>query len=219
MVETRLGWKKACKHADAIVSDGNLSREQHIQVFKKFLESRNDQDHRIAIALLRSFIAGYPEDFDSDLTLDHLIEYGNKLCRGHYKDYGREVLFAVMKERQVPAVWIDKIADEESKNLRHAFALALIGMAKRKRIPIERTLGFFRYFLDEPSTEVRESLVKALKIIGERDSQKLFYFLVGHEEGAGSSRMALINATREIMHWELRNLKDQQDQQDQQDRS
>ena len=202
MPDTRLGWKTAVTHADTLVTDANLTRGQHLDLFKSLLESRHSQDHRIALALLRLFVKRFPDDFDRDVSLDDLIEYGVKLCRPHWKDFGRQILLPVLKRRSVPSEWIDRIADEESKPLRQAFAIALEELGKRKRIPLERTLGILRYFLDDPSVDVRDGLVKALKRIGERDPERLHYFLAAHEEGAGSNRLALIGATRESLGWE-----------------
>ncbi len=200
--KTTLGWGKAWTHAETIVQEGELTRKQHLRVFKKYYESRKQQDHRIALALLGLFIQAYEADFDLDVDLDVLIEHGNKLCENHWKEFGRKILYQVLKVRSVPAVWVDKIADEETIQLRHAFAFAIAELAKRKRNPLDRVLGLAKYFIDDPSPNVREAMVETLRVVGERDSQRLHYFLVDFEKGAGSNRLALINDVRSTMGWE-----------------
>ena len=196
MVKTKLGWKKAKEIALDMIKDGNLTRELHIAAFEKFTQSRHEQDHRIAIALLKYFISNYPDDFDHEITLDKLIEYGNKLARSTWSVFGREVLYPIITVRNLPAVWIDRIADEEPVHLRLAFAKALKHMATRKQIPLDRTLGFLQYFIDDPDSEVRDQLVQVFAEIGKRDCERVHYFLKEQENGAGSHRRALIHAAR-----------------------
>jgi len=199
MARTSLGMKTAVQHADKIVSDGELTREQHIEVIEKFLQSSHKQDHLIALALLSVFIRRFPDDFDRDLTLENLIRYGNLMSKSHWKEFGKEILYLVMRERSAPAVWIDRISDEESEMLRRSYAVALKEMARRKSVPLERTLGILTYFLDEPARSVRDILVVAMKFVADRDPERLHYFLVAHEKGAGSYRTALISAVRESL--------------------
>jgi len=199
--KTKLGWNAALKLAENIISEGNLTRSQHLGIFKKMLYSQNSQDRRIAIGLLKLFIKLNPRDFDRDVKLEDLVAYGNLLSNPHWKDFGRQILFEVLKLREVTAVWIDDIADEQSKNLRLAFATALDQLAARKRIDESRTLGMAKFFLDQPEIEVREEIVKALSKIAGRDPQKLHYFLKEHENGAGSYRLALIAQTRQALGW------------------
>ncbi len=201
VTDKRLGWKKAVEHADEIVTDGNLSRSQHIKIYQRMLFTEHEQDQRIALALLRLFIRMHPDDFDSDINLEDLIKHGNRLCRPHWKNFGREILFPIMKLRSLPAVWIDRIADEQAKPLRLAFVIAMEEMAKRKRIPISRILGILQYFLDEPDQEVRENIVKVMHRLALRDSERLHYFLIEHEKGAGTFRMVLIARTRQALGW------------------
>ena len=202
MAGKKLSRKKARECARSMVAEGDLTREAHLEVFEKMMDSRHEQDQRLAIALLGHFIEKYPHDFDRDVTLDKLIEYGDKLCRSSWNDFGAEVLYPVLENRSAPAIWIDKIADEESQDMRSAFAAALEELAKRKRNPLERILGIARYFLDEPSAEVRDGLADALKQVGKRDPERLHYFLAEHEKGAGSNRLALIAAVRRKLGWE-----------------
>lgn len=202
MADTRLGWDRALEYARELVKDGELSRGEHMRAFKKMRESDHEQDQRIAVALLKIFIEKYPDDFDHELSLDEIIEYGNVLSRSHWKDYGRHVLYPMLELRSVPAVWVDRISDEETVGLRKAFAEALHELAKRKRNPLERILGMMKYFLDEPSAEARKRLAKALKRVGIRDAERLHYFLAQHEAGAGMNRIALFAATRDILGWE-----------------
>ncbi len=199
MVKTTLGWKKALEHAETIVTDGELSREQHLRIFKKMLESKNDQDQRIAIGLLKQFIEMYPSDFDKDLNHDDLYDYGTSLTNPYWKNFGRYVLYPIMKLRGVPAIWIDRIADEGPVSLRQSFVQALEELAKRKSNPLDRILGILRYFIDDPSTEVRDLLIRIAKIIGKRDVELFHYFLMEHETGAGSHRLAYIKAAREAV--------------------
>ena len=201
MADTRLGWKRALEYARQLVSDGELSRAEHLKAIDKMAGSDHAQDQRIAVGLLKAFIDKYPEDFDRDLSLDKMIEYGTDLCRSNWKDFGRQVLYPMLEKRSVPAVWVDRIADEESTQLRQAFAEALHELAKRKRNLLERILGMMMYFLDEPDAEARKRLAKAMKAIGMRDPERLHYFLTNHEEGAGTNRLALIAQTRDILGW------------------
>lgn len=201
MADTRLGWKKALEVARKIVDDGALTRPEHLEVFKTYQDSTHQQDQRIAIALLSIYIEKYTPDFDRDVTLDKLIEHGNKISAIYFKDFGRKVLYPVLKARSVPAVWIDRIADEEPVKLRHAFIYAVGELAARKRNPLERILGILRYFLDEPSAEVRETIAITLKRLAQRDPERLHYFMVEHEKGAGSHRKALFNSVRGLLGW------------------
>ncbi len=201
MADTRLGWKKATKHAETIVSKGNLTREQQLEAMRELLESRHQQDHRLAMALLVQLIKAHPKDFDREISLDNLIEYGKTMAKVYWKNFGKHVLYRVLMARSVPAVWIDRIADEESKELRQAFAVAIEELAKRKTVPLDRTLGIARYFLDDPSPEARERIARALMEIGKRDPERLHYFLVQHQEGAGTDRMALMADVRKGMGW------------------
>jgi hypothetical protein len=201
VVRTKLGWKKALEHAEQLVSDGELSREEHLRVIDKMTGSDHEQDQRIAVGLLKAFIDKYQADFDRDLSLDRLIEYGNDLCRENWNGFGRRVLYPMLEKRSVPAVWIDRIADEESVPLRKAFVEALHELAKRKRNPLERILGMMTYFLDEPDGGVRKRLAKAMKAVGMRDPERLHYFLAQYEEGAGTNRLALIAETKEKLGW------------------
>jgi len=199
VAKTKLGWKKALEHAENVVIDSELTREQHLRIFKKMLDSRNEQDQRIAIGLLKVFIELYPDDFDRELDLDALYEYGETLAANNWSDYGRYVLYPIMKTRSIPAIWIDRVADEAPTPLRNAFVKALEELAKRKRNPLDRILGILRYFIDDPSTEVRKTLVRVSKQIGKRDKERFHYFLVDHESGAGSHRMAFIKAARDAV--------------------
>lgn len=208
MADTRLGWKKALEYAEQIVSDGELSRAEHLKVIDKMAGSDHAQDQRIAIGLLKAFMEKFPDDFDNDLSLEKVIEYGTDLCRSNWMDFGRRVLYPLLERRSVPAVWVDRIADEESTQLRQAFVEALHELAKRKRNPLERILGMMMYFLDEPDPEVRKRLAKALKAVGMRDPERLHYFLANHEEGAGTNRLALIAQTRDLLGWKQRNSQD-----------
>jgi hypothetical protein len=201
MADTKLGWKAALTEAQTIVNDGDLSRSQHLQIFKKFYDSRHEQDHRIAIALLSLFISRYSSDFDRDIKLDKISEYGTKLCGTYFSDFGRYVLYPLLTTRSIPAIWIDKIADEETQELRHAFVIALGELAKRKSNPIERILGILRYFLDEPSGEVRKNIAALIQTLGIRDPERMHYFMAEHEKSAGSNRLALFKSSRELLDW------------------
>jgi hypothetical protein len=201
MAEKTLGWVNALDEATTLVEKGELTRSQHMQVFKKFYDSRHEQDNRIAIALLSLFISKYPSDFDNDLKLEDLATYGTKLCTVHFVDFGRNVLYPLLASRSVPAAWIDKIADEETLELRRAFVVALGELAKRKSNPVERILGILRYFLDEPSADGRKNVAAVLQKIAGRDPERVHYFMTEHEKGAGSNRLALFKATRGLLGW------------------
>ena len=201
MVKTKLGWKKAKEHARNMIESGQLTREQHLAVFEKFKDSSRDQDHSIAMALLREFIRKYPEDFDRDVSLDKLIEWGKKIARERWGVYGREIFYPIMKVRELPAVWIDKIADEEPFSLRLAFIMALKLLARLRKYPLDRLLGMIMYFIDDPDRSARIQLVNVFAEIAKRDSERLHYFLKDHESGAGSHRRALIHDTRKKLGW------------------
>lgn len=202
MPKTKLGWGKATTHAETLLEEGALSRAQHVELINKLYKSRHDQDKRISLALLKLFISHYPADFDRDFSLDDMISYGTTYSHAYWKNFGQNVLWPVLKLRRVPSIWIDRIADEESDELRLAFAVALEEMAKRKSIPLDRTLGMLRYFIDDPSTKVRERLVRVIKVIAERDGAALHYFLIDHDKNAGTYRTALFAAIREELGWE-----------------
>jgi len=200
--DTDLGWNPALENAEKLVSDGKLNRSQHFEVFMKFLYSYHEQDRRIALALLKLYVKLNPDDFDKDLTLEDIVAFGNILSNPHWADYGHHVLYEVLKNREVTSEWVDDIADEGTKNLRLAFATALVELAKRKSIPESRTLGMCVYFIDQPEVEVRDMVAEALAEIGKRDPEKLHYFLAEQEQGAGGYRKALIAFVRELMGWQ-----------------
>ena len=202
MAKVKLGWEKAREHARTIVYEGSLTRVQHFQIFKRFYNRKKKQDLRLAVALLGYFIESRPDDFDRNVKLDDLIEYGNKLCELWWKDFGRGVLYKVLLIRQTPAIWVDKIADEETEGLRKAFVIAIEELARRKKNPLDRILGLAAYFIDDPSAAVREQMVKVLTWVGKRDKERLHYFLVDFRESAGSHRLAMFKAVRENLDWE-----------------
>ena len=184
------------------MDEGSLTRVQHFNTFKRFYNRKKTQDLRLAVALLGYFIESRPDDFDRNIKLDDLIKYGNKLCELWWKDFGRGVLYKVLLIRQAPAIWVDKIADEETEGLRKAFVIAIEDLAKRKKNPLDRILGLAAYFIDDPSTAVREQMLKVLTWVGKRDKERLHYFLVDFQDGAGSHRLAMFKAVRENLDWE-----------------
>jgi hypothetical protein len=197
VADKRFGWASAQEQAAAIVKTGSLSREQHLEAFRKFLQSANKQDQMIAVALLELFLKNYPDDFDRNISLDNLVEWGGKVCEKHWKEYGRAVLLQVMRSRSIPAEWIDKVADETNAPVRKAFALALGELAKKKGVKLERILGVLEYFLDDPDPDVRDILLVAFEEVSKRDPERLHYYMTEFERGAGSFRLALFKAVRD----------------------
>jgi len=179
------------------VQTGGLSREQHLEVFRRFLQSPKSQDNKIAVALLDLFIETYPEDFDSDVSFRDLAKWGIEFGDTLYSEFGGSVLFKVLQERSLPAVWIDEISDEGTTGLRKAFATAIVEMSDRKDEPLERVLGILEYFIDEPDQEAREILAQAFKNIASRDPERLHYFMNEFSAGAGSNRIALFRMANE----------------------
>jgi hypothetical protein len=206
--EKDLGKDAALKLAEKIVSEGHLTREQHMEVFQRYLKSGNVQDRRIALMLLMLFLGNYHEDFDKDLSLNDLITYGNQLCRDFPDDFGKDILYIVFRARSLPAVWIDRVADEESAGLRKAFMTAIDEMAKRKSYPLDRIFGYLEYFLDDPDASVRDLVIKAMKRVYGREPESLHYFLTAHESGAGSSRTAIIAQARKFSEEKSEEIKD-----------
>ena len=197
MEDKEQGMRSARRSAEALLRKGALTREEHLEVFKRYAVSENARDREIAIELMGLFIEKYPEDFDRDITLEDLIFYGNAFSKVEWKEFGNTVLLNVVKSRKLPAWWIDRVADEESEGLRKAFALALLKLAKVKKPDLDRLLGMLEYFIDEPSLEVREILAEVFLAIHEADPERLHYFMNEFQKGAGSSRLALFRAVRE----------------------
>lgn len=197
MADTRLGWDKAQKHAKTIVQTGGLSREQHLEAFRRFLKSPKSQDKKIALALLELFIETYPEDFDTDISFKDLAKWGIELGNKLSSEFGKSVLLNVLLKRSLPAVWIDEMSDEGSTSLRKAFATAIAEMSRRKGEPLERVLGILEFFMDEPDLETRKILAQAFRNVGAGDPERLHYFMNEFSAGAGSNRTALFNMVKE----------------------
>jgi len=193
MAKTTLGWNTARSNAQDLVHKAKLTRPQHFEMFQRYFHSRNSQDRKIALALLELFIKTYPDDFDSEISLEELTDWGERFCQDMWKEFGRAILAQVMRTRSMPAVWIDKIADEERAPFRKAFAIALVDLAKLKSMPLDRSLGLLEYFLDEPNADIREILVAAFGHIQKRDPERLHYYINEFENGAGSYRKALFH--------------------------
>jgi len=198
---SKLGWDNAKKKAEEILADESMTREQQLEIFKRFYSTRKEQDMKIAVALISGHIKKHADDFDRDMSLENLVEYGNQLCKYHSKEFGREVLYQVLCERSVPAHWIDRIADEETSGLREAFVVALQELAGRKKRDLDRIFGMTAYFMDDPVPSVRDELVKLFAKIAERDSERLHYFLVDFSDNAGTARMGIIGAVKAHLGW------------------
>jgi hypothetical protein len=196
VAKTQLGWDKAQEHAKTIVKTGGLSREQHLEALRRFLKSPKSQDKKIALALLELYIDMY-EDFDSDVGFKQLVEWGNELGGKLWSEFGKSVIYKVLLNRSLPAVWIDQMSDEGSTNLRKSFATAIVEISNRKSEPLERVLGILEFFMDEPELETRKILAQAFRNVGARDPERLHYFMNEFSAGAGSNRTALFKMVKE----------------------
>jgi hypothetical protein len=194
VVKKELTWKDALSNANKVLEAGNITRAEHLEIFRQFLYNGSMQDQKVAIALLNLYINNYQADFDTDLGLDRIADYGDKLCYSNYKEYGQYVIYPILKLRSIPATWIDQIADEYRVPVRKAFAFALSSMASDVEVSLDRTLGILEFFLDEPNGEVIDMLVDVFKAISKRDSERLHYYMVEFAVNAGISRKALFEA-------------------------
>jgi hypothetical protein len=197
VVKTQLSWPDAQENAEKILKNGKLTRTQHMEIFRKYLESGLTQDKKIAIALLELFIKTYPDEFDQFISLDDIAYWGEKAGAELWKEYGKSVIFPIIRSRSIPAQWIDLISDESKTTVRKSFAIALGELAKKKSVKLERILGMLEYFLDEPDKDVRNLLLVVFEQVDQRDPERLHYFMTEFERGAGSFRLALFKTARE----------------------
>lgn len=197
---SKLGWGKAQELASELIKTGKLDREAHLATFDTFLKSSILQDQMMALALLLEFIRKYP-DFDIEITLGRLFEIGEILCEDHWKNFGGEVLYAILKARGVPSFWIDKVADESSTNFRAALAYAVYRISQLKGMPLERTLGILLYLIDDPDEKVQKYVSNAITEAASRDIDMAVSFIYKFSKGAGVSRQALFDDVKQKIGW------------------
>ena len=195
---TKLDWNSARELAARAVYDGKLSRKEHFETIESLLESNTDQDTTLALAAFELFIKGY-KDFDNEIDLDMLYELGERIARHRAKEFAEAVMNPVLSSRSIPAGWLDRVADEGSKDLRLAVAIALAGIAKLKSVPVERILGIAKYLMDEEDQEVRRQIASALVFVNNRNPEIVKSFVADHAEGAGTFRNALFGEFKSLI--------------------